>query len=132
VEKKEVIKPLNFHEKPVLKLEISDPDSQHHDKSDHRLHDNHLSSKKSVKPYHVLVVVNRSKPVKEPDRNDTDNDIQDRSRIFSNFIHFSLLQVRADFNNGRDFSESKKVCQEKNPNEIPFIRKTEPCPMAYV
>jgi hypothetical protein len=45
VQNKEVIKPLNFHEKPVLKLKVRYPNRKHHNKSDHRLHDNHLSSK---------------------------------------------------------------------------------------
>ena len=120
MEEEEVIKPLNFHEKPIFKLEICDPNSQHHDKSDHRLHDNHLSSKKSVKPYHVLVVVNRSKPVKEPDRNDTDNDIQDRSRIFSNFIHFSLLKVRADSTTDGILVNQKKFVKKKIRTKFPL------------
>jgi len=46
---KEVIKPLDFHEKPVLKLIVCNPNNQHHNKSDYRLHDSHLSSKEAGK-----------------------------------------------------------------------------------
>ena len=92
MEQKEVIKPLDLHKQPVHGLKIDDPDHKHYDKSDHCFHGIHLSSKEKGKILTTSIMVYSSKPVEEPDRNDTDNDIHNRAGILTDFVHFYLLE----------------------------------------
>jgi hypothetical protein len=100
VEQKEVIKPLDLHKQPIHGLKVSDPDHEHDCKSDHRFHDTHLSSKENGKVLTISIMIYGCKPVEERDRNDTDDDIQNRACIPTDFIHFNLLAQRVSSTTG--------------------------------